>query len=159
MAKLASIPLTSPAFADGAPIPARHTADGESVSPTLTWGEPPPGTQSFALICEDPDAPSGTFVHWLVWNIPLTRRELEEGFWQSPETDGIRQGENGSGIKGYSGPKPSPGTSHRYIFRLYALDSQLAVEDGATRTQLEHGLDGHILAEGVLVGTYGSAVR
>lgn len=158
-----SIRLTSSAFADGAAIPERHTADGENVSPQLTWSSPPPRTESFALICEDPDAPSGDFVHWLVWNIPATRRQLEAGELKEglPPTEqrDVLQGKNGFALEGYSGPRPPPGKPHRYLFRLFALDRRLTLPPGAKRAELDRAMAGHILAQGLLVGTYRTSSR
>jgi Raf kinase inhibitor-like YbhB/YbcL family protein len=147
--------LTSLAFADAAQIPKIHTADGQGISPALTWSSPPPDTQSFALVCEDPDAPSGTFIHWLIWNLPSTQRQLAEGFPSSGDRSGARQGLNGFGGIGYAGPKPPPGPPHRYFFRIFALDHRIDLPDGATRSELDRAMDGHILAEGALVGMYG----
>lgn len=145
--------LSSPAFADGAPIPKRHTADGEDVSPSLTWSGTPAGTTSLALICEDPDAPSGSFVHWLAWNIGAEARDLREGV-PAQAGSGIEQGENDFGRTGYGGPKPPPGKPHRYVFRLFALDAALELANGATRADFERAIEGHILAEAKLVGLY-----
>src|SRR5206468_1694956 len=108
--------LSSPAFADGARIPQRHTADGENVSPHISWSGPPVETESFVLLCEDPDSRSGNFVHWLAWDIKPSQRELNEGVPASAETYGLHQGENGFGQTGYGGPKPPPGAPHRYVF-------------------------------------------
>jgi Raf kinase inhibitor-like YbhB/YbcL family protein len=146
--------ITSRAFADGADIPRQYTADGENISPPLSWGEPPAGTESFALICEDPDAPSGLFVHWTAWNIEPDRRELEEGLPATPES-GIRQGVNSFGDLGYGGPSPPRGVPHRYVFRLYALDSRLDLRSGATRAELDRAIEGHVLEESLLIGRYG----
>jgi Raf kinase inhibitor-like YbhB/YbcL family protein len=144
--------LSSSAFADGATIPQRHTADGEDVSPRLTWDGAPAATESFALLCEDPDAPSGTFVHWLVWDMKPGQRELNEGI---PASASLRQGQNGFGQTGYGGPKPPPGRPHRYIFRLWALDTTLGLKNGAKRDELERAIEGHVLAEARLTGMYG----
>jgi Raf kinase inhibitor-like YbhB/YbcL family protein len=151
----APIKLSSPAFADGGTIPVRHTADGENTSPMLTWTDPPEGTGALALVCEDPDAPSGTFDHWLAWNIGPERRSLEEGWLNRAEVNGVRQGENGFGRIGYGGPKPPPGKPHRYVFRLYALDAPLTLPAGASRRELERALEGHVLSEAMLIGMYG----
>jgi Raf kinase inhibitor-like YbhB/YbcL family protein len=145
--------LTSAAFADGATVPVRYTADGENVSPPLTWQRGPDGTSSFALICEDPDAPSGLFVHWLVWNIDASQLELAEGFRDA--AGGPLQGENGFGSIGWGGPSPPRGKPHRYVFRLYALDTKLSLGRGASRADLERALEGHVLDETMLIGTYG----
>jgi Raf kinase inhibitor-like YbhB/YbcL family protein len=148
--------LSSPAFADGSRIPERHSADSENRSPRLTWGQPPEGTGSFALVCEDPDAPKGLFVHWLLWNLPAHRRQLEEHFPTTAElSDGARQGQNGFGNTGYGGPRPPPGAPHRYVFRLYALDTLLELEAGANRAAFDRALEGHILGEATLTGMFG----
>jgi len=144
------IELTSPAFADGSRIPDRHTALGDNVSPHLTWGEVPEGTASLALMCDDPDSKSGSFVHWLVWNIEPTVTELAEDVRER----GLEQGRNDFGDTAYGGPSPPPGTAHRYVFRLYALDTPLPLQRGASRKDFEQAMEGHILGEGVLTGTY-----
>jgi Raf kinase inhibitor-like YbhB/YbcL family protein len=152
--KAPRLELTSVAFRDGENIPAKYTADGENVSPPIRWREAPAGTRSFALVCEDPDAPSGLFVHWLAWNIEPDGRELEEAIPPSAQVDGIRQGRNGFGGAGYGGPKPPPGKAHRYRFRLFALDNRPELAPGASRVALDRAIDGHVLGEGVLVGKY-----
>jgi Raf kinase inhibitor-like YbhB/YbcL family protein len=141
--------LTSPAFNDGEQIPVKHTADGEGSSPPLRWGSVPEGTRTLALIVHDPDAPSGDFIHWLAWNIDPGPGELGEGVPAPGE------GTHGFGGVGYSGPAPPPGHgSHRYIHHLYALDTELELEQGAGQEQLKDALDGHVLAEARLMGTY-----
>jgi Raf kinase inhibitor-like YbhB/YbcL family protein len=148
--------LTSPAFQNSQPIPKKYTADGQNASPSLKWTEPPAGTKSFAMICEDPDAPRGTFTHWLIFNLPVDARELAEGV--PPEAtgpDGSLQGTNDFGKPGYGGPSPPPGKPHRYIFKLLALDQPLNVRAGAKKDQLLTATKGHILAETQLTGTYG----
>src|SRR5439155_12041068 len=129
--------LTSSAFTDGATIPVRYTADGDNGSPPLAWTDPPGGTKSFALVCEDPDAPSGSFVHWLVWDIKADARGLKQGVSHTGDASGIHQGENGFGSIGYGGPSPPPGKPHRYVFHLYALDDRPALEPGVAREDLE----------------------
>jgi hypothetical protein len=148
--------LSSPAFADSATIPRRYAADQENVSPRLTWSEAPEGTESFALLCEDPDAPTGTFVHWLLWNLGADQRELPEGVPATSDegSSGIKQGQNGYGKIGYGGPKPPPGPAHRYVFRLYALDARLNLEPGAMRAQFDSAIEAHILGEAILTGMY-----
>lgn len=150
---VASIALTSTAFTNGQPIPERYTCNGENISPALSWGEPPAGTQSFALIVDDPDAPGGTWDHWIFFNISASIRSLPEAF-PSGDTfpDGSMGGRNGWGNTGYGGPCPPSGT-HRYFFRLYALDEMLAISAGASRGELEKAMFGHILAQGELMGT------
>jgi hypothetical protein len=144
--------LTSASFADGDTIPRRSTADGVDVSPPLTWTGRPPGTKSFALICEDPDAPRGLFTHWLVWDINLT--SLREGLPKEPVCMGVTQGENDFGRIGWGGPRPPHGESHRYVFRLYALDSRLSLPPGSKRAELDRALQGHVLGEATLTGVY-----
>jgi Raf kinase inhibitor-like YbhB/YbcL family protein len=146
--------MTSAAFRDGERIPRRFTADGENLSPPLRWTDPPSGTRSFAIVCEDPDAPSGLFVHWVAWNIPADHRELKEGASRTAEASGIRHGRNGFGNAGYGGPKPPPGKPHRYRFRLFALDAPLELPTGASRSELERSMAGHVLGSGTVVGTY-----
>jgi Raf kinase inhibitor-like YbhB/YbcL family protein len=146
------IELTSTAFREGDTIPKQYTGDGKDVSPPLQWGEPPAGTKSFALICDDPDAPRGTWVHWVLFNLPAEQRELTEG---APAEGGARQGKNDFGNLGYGGPAPPPGKPHRYFFKLYALDRLLDVAAGATKEQVVAALQGHVLAEGQMMGRYG----
>jgi hypothetical protein len=150
------IVISSPAFGDGGGIPVQYTADGQNDSPPLEWGDPPEGTRSFALIVDDPDAPRGTFTHWLVWNVPPDCRQLGTGV--SP-ADGLaasgRQGKNGFGRLGYGGPSPPPGPQHRYLFKLYALDTTVALDTGATKEQLLEAIRGRVLGEGILTGMFG----
>ncbi|MGQ9583809.1 MAG: YbhB/YbcL family Raf kinase inhibitor-like protein [Anaerolineae bacterium] len=148
--------IESPAFVSGGDIPKRYTCDGPDVSPPLTWAEPPAGTQSLALICDDPDAPVGTWVHWVIYRLPATARGLPEGV-PARETldDGSRQGKNDFRKVGYGGPCPPRGSKHRYFFRLYALDTVPALAPGATKAQLLKAMEGHILAQGELMGWYG----
>jgi Raf kinase inhibitor-like YbhB/YbcL family protein len=141
--------LTSDAFAAGDPIPARHTCEGEDLSPPLTWSGLPDGTASLALVCHDPDAPSGTFVHWVAWGIDPTAGGLSEG------EAAPREGSNGFGSAGYRGPCPPPGHGpHRYFFRLYALSAEPRVEPGADREALVRAIDGLVVGTAELVGTY-----
>jgi Raf kinase inhibitor-like YbhB/YbcL family protein len=150
-----SIDLTSTAFPEGQTIPKMCTGDGKDVSPHLVWSNAPPGVKSFALICEDPDAPRGIWVHWVVFNLPPLTRELGEGVSRDETLpNGAIQGTNDFGNLGYGGPAPPPGKSHRYFFKLYALDGQLDLKPGATRKQLLDAMAGHVLAEGQLMGTY-----
>ncbi len=147
--------LTSTAFAEGRRIPSRHTGDGEDLSPPLKWVDPPEGTRSLALLCEDPDAPRGTFTHWVVFNLPAMSRELSEGVPREPVlANGTAQGTNDFGQVGYGGPKPPPGKPHRYVFTLYALDRPLHLEGGCRKEQLLESVRGHILGEARLTGTY-----
>ncbi len=151
-----ALQITSPAFADGERIPVKHTADGDDVSPELRWGGIPPNTQSLALVCEDPDAPRGTWTHWVLFNLPPDKTTLAEAVSTEKELpDGSRQGKNDFGKIGYGGPSPPRGKPHRYNFKLYALDTKLNLPAGATRQQLLDAIQGHILAEGQLMGLYG----
>jgi len=150
-----SIELKSTSFTPGGFIPKRYTCEAADVSPALTWTDPPPGTQSFALIEDDPDAPSGTFVHWLAYDLPVGYRRLPEalsGNTQMP--DGMRQGTNDFSRTGYSGPCPPPGKPHRYFIRLYALDTILNLRPGARRKELDAAMQGHILAQAELMGRF-----
>jgi Raf kinase inhibitor-like YbhB/YbcL family protein len=146
--------LKSPAFAHGAPIPPEHTCDGKDVSPPLSFAGTAPGTRSLALIADDPDAPLGTWVHWVAWNIPAGARSLP-GNLPKKDTlqDGTRQGINDFQRAGYGGPCPPSGT-HRYFFRLYALDTTLDLPATTTRRDLDRAMRGHVLAQAELLGTY-----
>jgi Raf kinase inhibitor-like YbhB/YbcL family protein len=150
------IELSSTDFGDGANIPKQYTGDGKDVSPPLRWSEPLPETKSFALICDDPDAPRGTWVHWLLFNLPADQRQLEKAVPAQEVLDnGAKQGKNDFGKVGYGGPAPPPGKPHRYFFKLYALDTMLDLAPGATKDQLLAALKNHVLAEGQLMGRYG----
>ena len=147
--------LTTTAFRDGEQIPVRHTCDGEDLSPPLAWTGAPVETRTFALICDDPDAPRGTWVHWLIWNLPADAVELGQGVPPRPELQsGARQGLNDGRKIGYAGPCPPPGKPHRYFFRLYALDTALNLSPGVKRPDLEAAMAGHVLAEGTTMGVY-----
>jgi len=149
-----SIEISSNAFAHEAAIPERYSCKGYDISPALSWGEPPAGTQSFALIMDDPDAPNGTWDHWLIFNIPASARGLPESIGsEATLPDGSISGNNSWRRTGYGGPCPPSGT-HRYFFKLYALDEMLAILPGATKGELEKAMVGHILAEGELMGTF-----
>ena len=151
-----TITLTSTAFREGETIPRTYTADGENVSPPLQWGDPPAGTQGFALIADDPDAPRGTWVHWVLFDLPPGERGLGEGVPAAESLpNGAKQGKNDFGKLGYGGPSPPPGKPHRYFFKLYALDTLLALQPGVTKAQVEAAMKGHVLAEGRLMGKYG----
>lgn len=147
--------LESPAFKNNGRIPSKFSCDGEDVSPELGWKFPPKGTKSFALICDDPDAPMGTFVHWIVFNIPASENGMKEN--SPPEgmlpNDTI-QGRNDFGRNGYGGPCPPSGT-HRYFFHLYALDTLLNLSQYATKQDLLKVIQGHVIGEAELVGLYG----
>jgi Raf kinase inhibitor-like YbhB/YbcL family protein len=146
--------LSSNAFIQEAAIPTRYSCDGENISPPLEWGDPPQGTESFALILDDPDAPGGTWVHWILYNIPAEVRALPEAIPPEEELpDGSRHGENSFGRLDYGGPCPPSGT-HRYFFKLYALDVTLDLEPGVDKKTLLQAMEGHVLAEAELMGTY-----
>ena len=147
--------LTSSALSAGGDIQRKFTCDGPDVSPPLSWGEPPAGTQSISLIMDDPDAPAGTWVHWVLYDLPATTRELPEGVPKEQELkNGARQGHNDFGRIGYGGPCPPPGRPHRYLFKLYALDAKTNLKAGATKADLEKAMRGHILAQAELMGRY-----
>ena len=156
MEAIMSLELTSDAFMSGQSIPAKYACTGRNISPALAWNEPPSGTQSFALIADDPDAPMGTWVHWVLFNIPATARSLQEDLpvtGKNVDPNAIFVGKNSSGNIGYDGPCPPSGT-HRYFFKLYALDTVISLLPGATKEQVLKEMDGHILAQGELMGTF-----
>jgi Raf kinase inhibitor-like YbhB/YbcL family protein len=149
-----SVELKSQAFQPGKMIPAKYTCDGQDISPPLSWSDPPAATMSFALISDDPDAPMGTWVHWVLWNIPVSARTLEENLPKTASpTNGAKQGTTDFHRVGYGGPCPPSGT-HRYYFKLYALDSTLDLPSSTTKKDLEKAMEGHILAQTELMGTY-----
>ncbi len=146
--------LFSPAFSEGAPIPARHTCDGENISPALSWEAAPADTRFFALICDDPDAPSGVWDHWLLFNLPAEHTRLDEGVSDDfAPFPGAAHGLNSWKNAKYQGPCPPSGT-HRYYFTLYALDARLSLKPGATKPEILRAMDGHIIAEARLMGRY-----
>ncbi len=157
-----ALTVTSPAFKAGANVPKKYTCDGKDVSPELKWSGVPAGTLSFAVIMEDPDAPPGTWVHWVLFNIPGSAAGLREG---RPKTevlpDGSRHGlswgvnEDDFSRIGYFGPCPPPGKPHRYFFKVYALDVPLELPAGSTKGALLEAMKGHVLAQGELEGLYG----
>jgi hypothetical protein len=150
-----SFQLTSPAFEAGGNIPRKFTCDGGDVSPPLEWTEPPAGTQSFSLIADDPDAPAGTWVHWVLYDLPAAARALEEGVPAKEElANGARQGRNDFRRIGYGGPCPPRGPAHRYFFKLYALDAKTNLKPGATKAELERAMQGHVLARAEQMGRY-----
>jgi len=162
---VAIIKLTSTAFKNGKAIPVKYTADGQDTSPALAWTDFPAGTKTFALICDDPDAPGDTWVHWVVYNIPATVSELPEGVPNQKVLDngpselpfgrsGAQQGMSDFKRPGYGGPAPPSGT-HRYFFKLYALDTTLQLEPKTTtKNVLINAMQGHIIGKGQLIGTY-----
>lgn len=151
----ARLEMTSPDVEQGKPIPKKFTCESEDVSPALNWSGAPEGTKSFALIMQDPDAPVGTFVHWVLYNIPADASGLPEGVPQDEVlTDGSVQGLNGFDKIGYNGPCPPPGNPHRYFFLLHALDTTLDLAPGASRDQVKKAMKGHVLGSATLIGTY-----
>ena len=152
---MANFPLSSPAFSDGDWIPAKHTCDGANLSPVLHWGIVTNATHSLALIVEDPDAPFGLFVHWVLYNMSSSLSELPEGLPQMPGIRGIgTQGTNGFQRVGYNGPCPPRGAAHRYFFKLYALDQEPTLPSDLTADRLSKMIQGHILSEAQLMGKY-----
>jgi Raf kinase inhibitor-like YbhB/YbcL family protein len=148
--------ITSAAFSAGETIQKKITCDGPDVSPKLSWNEPPAKAQSFALIMDDPDAPVGTWVHWVLFDLPADTKELSEGVAKQEQlSNGARQGRNDFGKIGYGGPCPPPGKPHRYFFKLYALDSKLNLKAGATKADVERAMKGHALGQAELIGRYG----
>ena len=146
--------LKSSAFKNNEIISKLYTCDGKDISPPLNWNDIPEKTKSLALICDDPDAPAGTWVHWVVYNIKSASKELPAKIpHQETMSNGAKQGINDFGKIGYGGPCPPVGT-HRYFFKLYALDSMLDLEPGATKKQLLQAMEGHVLAETELIGKY-----
>jgi len=148
------IKVSSPAFKDDGMIPAKYTCDGDDISPPLQWQAVPEGTKSIALISDDPDAPMGTWVHWVLFNLPADARELAENIPPDKTlSNGAKQGISDFGRVGYGGPCPPSGT-HRYFFKIYALDTVLNLQAGARKRDLLRAMEGHILAEGQLIGKY-----
>ena len=142
-------------FANGANIPRAFTCDGEDRSPALEWSDAPAGTKAFALIADDPDAPAGTWVHWVIYNIPASAHWLAGGTEKKDQlADGTRQGRNDFRKTGYNGPCPPAGKTLRYFFKLYALDAEVALGAGATKADLERAMSGHIRAQAEWMGKY-----
>lgn len=152
--------MTSTAFEEGGVIPEVHTCDGRDISPPLSWEGVPDGTRGFGLICDDPDAPMGTWVHWVLYNIPADTTALPPGVPTDVSLeDGSRQGMSDFRRPGYGGPCPPRGKPHRYVFKLYALDALLEIEAPATKADLEKAMKGHVLAEARIIGTYQRKMR
>jgi Raf kinase inhibitor-like YbhB/YbcL family protein len=148
--------LTSSAFKEGERIPDRHTCEGDDLSPPLHWSVPPAATKSFALIADDPDAPGGMWVHWVIYNLSLDLRGLPEGIPAKEHwLNGALQGLTDFKRVGYGGPCPPPGKPHRYYFKLYALDAVLTLKPRATKSQVLEACKGHVLAEAQLMGRFG----
>ncbi len=149
-----TISLTSTVFTDGGMIPKDYTCDGMDISPPLTWTGIPEGAKSLAIICDDPDAPMGTWVHWVLFNIPPMIKELSPSIPPDKVLEnGAKQGINDFRKFGYGGPCP-PGGTHRYYFKIYALDTELTLQPGSNKTELLRAMKDHILAEGQLMGRY-----
>ncbi|MDB6066696.1 MAG: putative kinase inhibitor [Pedosphaera sp.] len=150
-----SIALASPAFGDGKIIPTECTCDGKDLSPPLSWGVAPAGTKSFALTCEDPDAPGGTWTHWLYYGLPAGTTQLPQGVSavENPPNGG-RQCLNSFNRMGYGGPCPPPGQTHHYVFRIYALDSDISLQPSASLKDFNQAIKGHVLGQGELTGMY-----
>jgi len=149
--------LSSAAFKNGDAIPAKHTCDGVDVSPPLAWSGAPANTRTYALIVDDPDAPGGTWVHWVLYNLSGKATGLPESLskMDTPvEVPGTLQGRNDFGRNGYGGPCPPPGKPHRYVFRLFALDAPLMLKAGVKKPDLERAMHGHVVGTAQLVGTY-----
>ena len=149
-----NISISAEAFQAGGAIPEEYTCDGSDVSPALSWRGIPANAKSIALIMDDPDAPMGTFVHWVLFNIPSDTTKLPRGVpGNRTLNDGSSQGITDFGRTGYGGPCP-PGGTHRYYFRIYALDTMLDLQPGSSRKQLENAMKRHVLAQGELMGKY-----
>jgi Raf kinase inhibitor-like YbhB/YbcL family protein len=149
-----AITITKAAFEEGGMIPRKYTCDGDDVSPPLAWTGVPGEAKTLALICDDPDAPVGTWVHWVLFNLPRNTQELHQAIPPEKELkNGAKQGRNDFGNIGYGGPCPPAGT-HRYYFKLYALDTALNLTAGATKAELLKAMEGHILAQGQIMGKY-----
>lgn len=154
---LTDLSLSSTAFKDGGPIPVQFTCDGANQSPPLSWADAPDNTVSYALIVEDPDAPGGTFIHWVLYDIPATTHALPQGVPTDPvlaNPVAAKQGRTSFRQVGYGGPCPPKGKPHHYHFILFAVDTKLGVEPGSTRDQVMNAMRGHEIARGELVGTY-----
>ncbi|MBD3234891.1 MAG: YbhB/YbcL family Raf kinase inhibitor-like protein [candidate division Zixibacteria bacterium] len=148
--------IKSDAFEHGEMLPKKYTCDDVDMSPDLKWASIPEGTNSWAIICDDPDAPAGTWVHWVIYKIPAELTSLPANIPNEEEVmDGIRQGKNDFGKYGYGGPCPPPGDPHRYFFKLYALDTMPDWETGLIKAELLEKMEGHIIAEAELMGKYG----
>ena len=154
----AALTVRSTVFDHQGMIPVKYTGLGKDISPPLSWKDTPAKTVTFALICEDPDAPMGTWVHWVAYNIPAASAALPEGIArQGVLADGTKQGKNDFGMIGYGGPLPPPGKAHRYIFTLYALDTKLLLPAGVSRQELLNAMKGHVLGQAQLTGLFRAA--
>jgi Raf kinase inhibitor-like YbhB/YbcL family protein len=158
--ELPALQVTSAAFADGQPIPEKYTGHGDDVSPPLQWTGAPSQTKSFAITFQDPDAPMGTFTHWVIFNLPATTTNLLENVAKTGSLpDGSKQGQNSFGNTGYNGPAPPSGKTHHYIFTVYALGAMLNLDAGASENDVQNAMLGHQLAQGQLTGTYQSQLK
>jgi Raf kinase inhibitor-like YbhB/YbcL family protein len=147
--------LSSSAFEPGSPIPVQYTCDNSNVSPPLEWTGVPPAAKSLALIVDDPDAPGGTWVHWVLYDLPAASAALPEAVSRTQyAVAGSKQGLNDFGHLGYGGPCPPPGKPHRYHFKLYALDAELPLGPGAKKSQVEEAMKGHVVGQAELMGLY-----
>lgn len=154
-AKVQPFQLKSSSFQPGADIPRKYTCDGNDVSPQLSWSGAPAGTRAFALVADDPDAPGRTWVHWVIYDLPVDAKELPEAMPAAETlTNGAKQGINDFRKVGYGGPCPPPGLAHRYFFKLYALDAPVSLKPRATRQQLLDAIKNHIVGEAELMGRY-----
>jgi Raf kinase inhibitor-like YbhB/YbcL family protein len=154
-AKTMSLTVTSTSFRSGGDIAKKFSCDGEDVSPQISWSGAPEGSKAFVLIAEDPDAPAGTWTHWVLYDVPAATTSFDEGLSKAEQLpDGLKQGRNDFRKIGYNGPCPPAGKPHRYFFRLYALDRILNVKPGAARSEIEKAMQGHILAQGEYMGRY-----
>jgi Raf kinase inhibitor-like YbhB/YbcL family protein len=146
--------VSSSAFKEGEPIPKEYTGEGSDRSPPLKWEAPPEKTRSLAVLCEDPDAPKGTFTHWVLFNLPADTRELPKDASAGKLPKGAVQGTNDFDKMGYNGPAPPKGKPHRYYFKVFALDTTLDLDSKAKHAQVAEAMRGHVLADGALMGTY-----
>ena len=153
--KRGSLELKSSAFQAGGDIPRKHTCDANDVSPELSWSNVPVGTRAFVMITDDPDAPAGTWVHWVIYDLPADTKELAEGVPTTEAlTNGAKQGTNDFRKLGYGGPCPPPGLPHRYFFKLYALDAPTGLKPRASKQQLLKAIENHVLGEAEIIGRY-----
>ncbi len=150
-----ALAISTTSFQNGGDIPRKFTCDGADVSPELSWTGAPTSTQSFALVADDPDAPVGTWTHWVLFDLPATTKDLPEGVSKIDELPtGGRQGRNDFRKIGYGGPCPPPGKPHRYFFKLYALDGKLNLKPGASKQEVEQAMQGHVVAQAEWMGKY-----
>ena len=152
---VSSMKVSSQSFTNGDTIPKEFTADGIDVSPPLKWSKAPEGTRSLALTCEDPDAPRGTWFHWIIFNMPSDKTSLEKDIKKNPKlTEGTVQGTNDFRKIGYNGPSPPKGPKHHYNFKVFALKKKLDLKPGCSKLQFYKAIQGNVLGKGVLTGTY-----